>query len=369
MSVKIRPYRRGGWEADVRVTQPDGRELRVRKKTPCTGKSAATRWAESIERELLVRVTVPARKESPTLAEFAPRFLEGYAVANRQKPSGIANKATILRAHLTPRMGTKKLDAIANEDVQRLKVHLKDKAPKTVNNVLTVLNTLLRVAVEWDVIAHVPCRIRLLPTALPQPQLHHFDEYERLVEAALRVDARAHLAVLLGGEAGLRAGEMMALERKDLDFVKGQVCVERSDWKGQVTSPKGGRLRYVPMTRRLRAALRGHQHLKGLRVLCQADGRPLTQKVLQGLVGAAARRAGLKHEGVHVLRHTFCSHLAMRGAPARAIQELAGHKDLATTQRYMHLSPAATVQAIQLLDAGQSGGILGDILETGRVER
>lgn len=369
MSVKIRPYRRGGWEADVRVTHPDGRELRVRKKTPCTGKSAATRWAETVERDLLLQVAAPTRKESPTLTEFAPRFLDGYARANRQKPSGIAGKETILRVHLVPRLGTKKLDAITNEDVQHLKVHLQHRAPKTVNNVLTVLNTLLRVAVEWDVIAYVPCRIRLLPTPLPQPRLHDFDEYERLVEAAKRIDARAHLAVLLGGEAGLRAGEIMALERKDLDFVKGQVCVERSDWKGQVTSPKGGRLRYVPMTRRLGAALRDHRHLKGPRVLCETDGRPLTQKVLQCIVRAAARRAGLKHEGVHVLRHTFCSHLAMRGAPARAIQELAGHKDLATTQRYMHLSPAATVQAIQLLDAGPNAGSFGDILETGRVER
>jgi site-specific recombinase XerD len=51
-----------------------------------------------------------------------------------------------------------------------------------------------------------------------------------------------------------------------------------------------------------------------------------------------------------MLRHTFCSHLAMRGAPARAIQELAGHQDLATTQRYMHLSPAALDAAIRLLD-------------------
>jgi site-specific recombinase XerD len=40
--------------------------------------------------------------------------------------------------------------------------------------------------------------------------------------------------------------------------------------------------------------------------------------------------------GVHILRHTFCSHLAMRGTPARAIQELAGRQDLSTTQRYMH---------------------------------
>ena len=40
----------------------------------------------------------------------------------------------------------------------------------------------------------------------------------------------------------------------------------------------------------------------------------------------------------------------MRGAPARAIQELAGHQDLDTTQRYMHLSPAALDAAIRLLD-------------------
>jgi site-specific recombinase XerD len=53
---------------------------------------------------------------------------------------------------------------------------------------------------------------------------------------------------------------------------------------------------------------------------------------------------------VHLLRHTFCSHLAMRGAPARAIQELAGHSELGVTQRYMHLSPAALDAAIRLLD-------------------
>ena len=54
--------------------------------------------------------------------------------------------------------------------------------------------------------------------------------------------------------------------------------------------------------------------------------------------------------GVHILRHTFCSHLAMRGAPARAIQELAGHLDLTTTQRCMHLTPAALEAAIGLLN-------------------
>jgi site-specific recombinase XerD len=63
----------------------------------------------------------------------------------------------------------------------------------------------------------------------------------------------------------------------------------------------------------------------------------------------ASRRANVS-KGVHLLRHTFCSHLAMRGAPARSIQELAGHQSLGMTQRYMHLSPAALDAAIQLLD-------------------
>jgi hypothetical protein len=53
------------------------------------------------------------------------------------------------------------------------------------------------------------------------------------------------------------------------------------------------------------------------------------------------------------LRHTFCSHLAMRGAPARAIQELAGHQDLTTTCAYMHLSPSAVESAIRLLEQGR----------------
>ncbi|MGH7437023.1 MAG: tyrosine-type recombinase/integrase [Polyangiaceae bacterium] len=65
----------------------------------------------------------------------------------------------------------------------------------------------------------------------------------------------------------------------------------------------------------------------------------------------AQRRAGMVALGqLHKLRHTFCSHLAMRGAPAKAIQELAGHADLSTTLRYMHLSPSALDAAIKLLD-------------------
>jgi integrase len=380
MSVTIRRYRRGGWEVDIRVVSPDGtRQLRERKRSPVASRSDTQRWAEALERELFQRLMDPAphtpRKEVPTLRAFAPRFMDGHARANRQKPSGIAAKELILRVHLLPALGHKRLDAIKSEDVQRLKRNLEAKSPKTVNNVLAVLSVMLKKAVEWEVITHMPCMVKLLPVSKGSTRFYDFDEYERLVEAARLLDARTHLIVLLGGEAGLRCGEMIALEWADVDLGNRQLCIRQSDWNGQVTTPKGGRLRHVPLTRRLAAALSDHRHLRSTRVLCQDDTSSLTRQIVQTRAKRAGRKARVTHHGVHILRHTFCSHLAMRGAPARAIQELAGHADLTMTQRYMHLSPAALDSAIRLLEqpAGpppvtRGAESFGDILETGRRE-
>jgi len=369
MSVTVRPYRRGGWEVDLRVTLPDESEHRLRLKVPLGSKSAAQRWGEERERHWYHKLTHPElvteQKDVPTLRQFAPRFVDGHARANRQKPSGIAAKEMILRVHLVPAFGHKKLDAIKSEDVQRLKRNLEAKSPKTVNNVLAVLSVMLKKAVEWEVIERMPCTVKLLPVPKGSTAFYDFDEFERLVEAARVLDPRTHLIALLGGEAGLRCGEMIALEWTDVDLANRQLSVSRSDWNGQVTTPKGGRLRHVPLTRRLAAALSEHRHLRGTRVLCQDDATPLTRQIVQTRAKRAARRAGVVRGsstsgggGVHILRHTFCSHLAMRGAPARAIQELAGHADLSMTQRYMHLSPAALDAAIRLLE-GPAGPARG----------
>ena len=159
---------------------------------------------------------------------------------------------------------------------------------------------------------------------------------------------------------------MIALEWGDVDLNTRQLCVQRSERRGHVTVPKGGRLRHVPLTVRLAATLREHRHLRGARVLYHPDGSGLSQDIVGDHVRRAARRAQVPVSGAHRLRHTFCSHLAMRGAPARAIQELAGHQDLSTTQRYMHRSPSAIKDAIRLLDRSPSGQTFGDMLETGK---
>ncbi len=356
MSVRVARTHTGRWEVDIRVILPDGSRHRKRTRVALSSKTAARRWGEQRERVLISHgVAKTEQEEVPTLAQFAPRFVEGYARANRQKPSGVAAKETILRVHLIPLLGETKLDAISTESVQRLKTQLRDRAPKTVNNVLAVLRRLLSVAVEWGVITTMPCTVRHVKASSPVMAFHDFAAYERLVVEALKMDRSAHLVVLLGGQAGLRCGEMMALEWSDVDFQQRQLRVCRSVWKAHVTSTKGERVRYVPLTRRLEVALQQHRHLRSPRVL-ENRGKPLTQKMVQNLVKWAARRAGVSH-GVHILRHTFCSHLAMRGAPVRAIQDVTGHANLSTTQRYMHLSPAAKEAAIRLLDRGDGGEI------------
>ena len=71
----------------------------------------------------------------------------------------------ILRVHLIPALGHRKLDAIKSEQVQRLKCDLEAKSPKTVNNVLSVMSILLKKAVEWEVIERMPCTVKLLPVS------------------------------------------------------------------------------------------------------------------------------------------------------------------------------------------------------------
>jgi len=348
---------------DVITRFSNGSRYRERRRLTVRSRSAAQRWGEDRERHLLQHGLPQPKREVPTFEQFAPRFVDGHARANRQKPSGVAATESILKCHLVPALGTTCLDAITNERVQKLKLALAHRAPKTVNNVLTVLSTLLKKAVEWGELDRLPCVIKVLPNPKKTMGFHDVEEYERLLTVAQKRSPEAYLMVLLGGEAGLRLGEIVALEWGDVDLQARRLTVQRSDWCGHVTVPKGGRSRRLPMTQRLTSALKAARHLRSARVLCLPDGTPITRDRVIKAIRGAQRVAGLPQAGVHVLRHTFCSHLAMKGAPARAIQELAGHADLSTTRGSAHLSPAATEDAIRLLEStpvplarGQYGG-------------
>jgi len=88
----------------------------------------------------------------------------------------------------------------------------------------------------------------------------------------------------------------------------------------------------------------------GARILYSCGSKTPGESTIRSWLGEAQQAAGYEVKGPHTLRHTFCSHLAMRGAPARAIQKLAGHQSVVTTERYMHLSPVALEESIRLLN-------------------
>jgi hypothetical protein len=87
-------------------------------------------------------------------------------------------------------------------------------------------------------------------------------------------------------------------------------------------------------------------------------------------MSATQKRAGLKVTGAfHILRHTFCSHLAMRGVPPLSIKDLAGHRSLHTTMRYMYLGKGRSTAPFKCWKRGMMRLRLGDILETRKSQK
>jgi integrase len=360
MTVRVKPYPkdRDRWWVETRFRWPEDKSLyRERTVAPVTSKSGAQRWGEERERTLLragkaALTPPPPPKEVPTLRDFGPRFIEGHARAARQKASGIATKESIFKTHLYPHLGDLRLDAITDERVAALKGALAKKSRKTVNNVLSTLSKLLKVAIKWKELAAMPCAIELFKVSNTVRAFYEFDDYRRLVEAAARIDTRTLVLVLLGGDAGLRRGEMIGLRWCDVDFKRRQLIIRQAVYAGTVDTPKSGHGRIVDMTVALTDALTRHRHLRNERVLCTDDAQPVTDKFLRAWHAAAQRRANLPVTtgALHILRHSFASHLTMSGAPLKAVQELMGHEDITTTMRYAHLAPSVRKEAIGLLD-------------------
>lgn len=346
----MRDLRDGRWRYRKTIQLPNGRAVRI-SGTPAISTKVA---AEESEREHIQRVLHPlpeqaGKKEVPKFVAFAEEFMSSYAAANN-KPSEQAAKRSILTNHLVPAFGAFNLDQITVQDVERMKARMlaKNLSRKRVNNVLNVLSKLLRYALELEIVGKIPT-IKTLKVAPQKFDFFTVEELERLIDAA-KAEPEWQAAIVLAAEAGLRMGEILALEWGDIDLKAGVLTVMRSDWRGQIGSPKGGRERKVPLTRRAVAGLKAHRHLRGKLVFSWEDGRRWTFVTMRAGIKRQEKRAGLRITGWHVLRHAFCSHLAMRGAAPRAIQELAGHASISVTQRYMHLAPSALTEAIALLE-------------------
>jgi integrase/recombinase XerD len=181
----------------------------------------------------------------------------------------------------------------------------------------------------------LPRRAQRLPRALSPA------ETERLIDAANGTTPRTlrdgALVELLYG-AGLRVSEAVGLEKGAVDVDDRFVRV----------IGKGSKERLVPLGRPAAEAVRrylalGRPHLDRRyrpELFLNARGGPLTRAGAFLILRRLAEKAGLEPERVHphLLRHSFATHLLEGGADLRSVQELLGHADLGTTERYTHVS-------------------------------
>jgi integrase len=361
VAVEVRQYKDTKFfEYDIRFVLPDGRKVRERRKSPLTSRSAVQRWAEARERFLYLQATAPEAKEqkkAPTFNAFAPKYL-AHSFTLRQKPSTRDGKKYNLGKWILPRYGHLRLDEFNNVRVAELKTELSSVGWSCGNGVLRALTNLLRVAIEFGELEAMPCTVKTFRRDSKEREYYGFAVYEQLLATA---SPEQTIMILLGAEAGLRAGEIAAVEWRDCDFDRGVLTIARAIWKGEIGLPKSNKIRRVPMSERLIRALKAYRHLRGPRVLYRENGLTHNRASLSDWLREAEAAAGLPVTGhVHALRHTFCSHLALVGTDVRTIMELAGHASIVTTQRYMHLAPLSTQNAISVLDQKR-----GEMRETG----
>lgn len=163
------------------------------------------------------------------------------------------------------------------------------------------------------------------------PQVLSVEEVERLLKAARKPHHRTFLMTVYA--TGLRVGEAVELRARHIDSERGQIRVD---------SGKGKKDRYTLLSPGLLAELRAHwrrEQLSDWLFMGRYGQGPMSVAAGQYMYKAAAQRAGIaKTGGIHLLRHSFATHLLDNGVNLAVIQRLLGHAHLHTTARYLHLS-------------------------------
>ena len=320
--------------------------------------------AERVLRKRLAGV-LEGREELPTstrvtFGEYAGRWLLRRRL--RLKISTASLYGAYLEDHLLPGLGDKRLREIDSAVVEGFIAGLREKkcGPKTCNNVLQVVKTILRDAAE-EGLAKIPT---VKPLRVPKREIRVLSP-EELSALLATADPEARPLLLAAATTGCRQGELLAWTWDDVDFRSSSVTIVRRVHKGVVDEPKSSASkRTVALPKVLVDALRllrKQQAENRLRlgdlyqdqglVFCREDGRPIHYAQCDRMVKKAAKRAGLRALRFHDLRHCHASLLLALGESIRTVADRLGHASPTTTLRlYAHLLPGADRQAAAKID-------------------
>ena len=221
-------------------------------------------------------------------------------------------------------------DRLGLEDVRAYQVHLASKgvAWGSLNQVVCALRFFYGVTLGQET---VPERIVYARAPRKLPTVLGGDEVVRFLESVSSLKARVALTTAYA--AGLRVSEVAALKVCDIDSGRMVMRIEHG---------KGGKERYAMLSAALLGILRSYWRLTRPPLFLfpgRAPDKPIEPTVLHAACRSAAAAAGLdKRVSVHVLRHSFATHLLESGVDIRIIQVLLGHENLSTTPRYTRVS-------------------------------
>ena len=210
---------------------------------------------------------------------------------------------------------------------------------------------------------------RELPTSATAAEVEEIevftpDELSRLLLTAGRDYHEWHAFVLCLARSGVRLGEAVALEWRDVDFDRRVLLIRRSERRARVSVPKSGKARCVEMSRQLARVLADRKsfqeaeaaladHAAPARVfLHPGTASPIRDDAWRNNVWTPMlRRAGLRYRKPHTLRHTFASLLIEGGESLKYVQEQLGHHCPGFTLAvYGHLLPRGDRRAVDRLD-------------------
>lgn len=238
-------------------------------------------------------------------------------------------------------------DQLSLQEIEHYLHHLiaeRQRAWSTTNQAVCALRFLFHVTL------HQPAFSLAIPyrrIGAKQPEILSREEVGRILDAARRPAHRTLLMTTYA--AGLRVGEVCRLRPGDIDSDRMMI---------RVACGKGAKDRATLLSPPLLDALRGHWRSERPRwwLFPKASHPELPMDVCtaQKVFYRAKHHAGVtKLGGIHSLRHAFATHLLESGVDVHTIQQLLGHRDLATTARYFHLQQqvAATQSPLDLLCA------------------
>lgn len=346
---------RNSWWVDVRYER-----VRYRKRSPENSRAGALAYETFLRSQLAHGVsidhTLKRQKQSKSFREFALYWLDTY-VKVHNKPSEIKRKIGTLKM-LIAHFGNTPISEITTLQVEQYKSARarKSLANRTVNNELSVLSTCLNHAKEWLELADIP-KVRFLKT--PPSRFDFLEESESSLLLG-GMDGRWKNVTLVALKTGLRLGELRGLRWSDINFNNKTLIVRHAwcDVKGVLLSPKSNRERCLPLSEEVYQFFLHNRRKDGF-VFGLVKETPFDGKRYRLALTKGCRAVGLRRVTPHVLRHTFASHLATRGASLGAIQYLLGHADIETTMRYAHLSPSTMRNTIEMLDSSITRGSVG----------